>query len=133
MSDEPFEAEIVKEREAWIRAHGSPRLRKGLEAGLLPQMLTVYCEERIAHDFPGYELATLRDAVDVVRNPSEEVLDAFTAERDRMRGRKEVDGTVGLSLIRFRREREEMWHTAVEALVFVGGVGPLRKIRKVIR
>jgi hypothetical protein len=74
----------IDERDAWIRAHGSPRLVKGLELGQLKAMGSVYRDERIAHDLGSewiaWGAAPEPDDNDLL-NPSESALDALAAAK----------------------------------------------------
>jgi len=46
---------------AWIKEHGSPRLRKAVfEANVFDQVQELYHDERLAHDLPGWKF--LRDS-----------------------------------------------------------------------
>jgi hypothetical protein len=77
---------VTDERDAWIAAHGSNRLRKGAAAGLISKLGSAYREERIAHDL-GSEWRSW-DAVDEDEererlNPSEAEIDALLDTRKR--------------------------------------------------
>lgn len=66
----------------WVRAHGSERLRKALEMGLLDSSMTVYREERMALEFPGWR----RDCRHThhegeIRNPSLKALELLERVR----------------------------------------------------
>jgi hypothetical protein len=80
------QAAILAERDAWIAAHGSDRLRKGLAAGMIAKLGAVYREERVAVDF-GSDWRSW-DAVDDNEdsdrlNPTEAELDALLDARRR--------------------------------------------------
>jgi hypothetical protein len=74
------EAAVIAERDAWILAHGSTRLQKGLAAGLVDKMGGVYRDERIVHDI-GADWIAWKDAIEPddndLLNPSEAELDAL--------------------------------------------------------
>ena len=81
----------IDERDAWIRAHGSARLRKGLDLGQIRAMANVYRDERIRHDLAGaapdcpsewiaWNAAPEPDDKDLL-NPSESALDALAAAK----------------------------------------------------
>jgi hypothetical protein len=76
----------VDERDAWIRANGSRRLRKGLDAGLVDQMRGVYRDERIAHAL-GVGWIAWKDAeeseIEELLNPDEARLDALAEAQAR--------------------------------------------------
>lgn len=80
------EAARIAERDAWIAAHGSERLRKGLAAGLIDKLRGAYRSERIAHDL-GADWASwdeVEDDEDNERiNPTEPELDALLEARKR--------------------------------------------------
>ena len=63
------------ERDAWIRVHGSERLRLGLQAGLVDSLETVYLEERLAIEMTGWIRGPI-SGPDFTKphNPSEEAL-----------------------------------------------------------
>lgn len=69
----------VADAETWACEHGSQRLRKIAEAGLMAQSMSVYREERLVHDMPGWVLDGTR--LERAINPSEEVVDAYTEAR----------------------------------------------------
>ena len=76
-----------REMVAWIKKHGSSRLQKALEAGMLGQSKGIYHSERIRHDLGEEWLlehalnhalgSDWRDDLQDLINPSEEVLDAY--------------------------------------------------------
>ena len=76
----------LAERDAWIRAHGSDRLKKGLAAGLIDKMAGVYRSERVRMDL-GDEWRAWDDVDedhDSERiNPREPELDALLEARKR--------------------------------------------------
>jgi hypothetical protein len=77
---EEAEAARIAEREAWILAHGSARLKEGLELGQIDRMAGAYRDERIAHDLGPKWLAWRKapepDDNDLL-NPDEDALDAL--------------------------------------------------------
>ena len=66
-----------KDREAWIAAHGSPRLKRSAERGYKHD--GAYKEERLEAEFPGF-VASLGKDIEVgeVFNPTEAALDVET-------------------------------------------------------
>jgi hypothetical protein len=72
---------IIEAAEAaeWVRQFGSARLKKTVAAGLMENALTVYVEERLAAEHPGWSLG--RPRVDSTwespHNPTEEALDVL--------------------------------------------------------
>lgn len=79
-------ARLAAERDAWISAHGSDRLKKASAAGMLDAMRGAYRDERIAHDLGADWLSwdTADESLENERiNPSESELDDLLAERAR--------------------------------------------------
>lgn len=79
---EAKEAAEIAERDQWIQEHGSDRLRKALELGLMDSMLKSYREERLALDRPGWRFASEYDREDEeheIREPSIAALDALAS------------------------------------------------------
>lgn len=76
--------EAEREREAWIREHGSERLKAILEEGFLENSMTVYREERLAVERPGWSFNPWPDDVDFLepRNPSLERIRWLRKERE---------------------------------------------------
>lgn len=78
------ETAAIADRDAWIAAHGSPRLKKGLATGMIDKMGTVYLDERIAHDL-GDDWSSWQAApepkVNARLNPEETELDALAEAR----------------------------------------------------
>jgi len=74
----------IDERDAWICAHGSQRLRKGSHLGQIESMRGAYRDERIAHDL-GPEWIAWQSAeeceIEELLNPSEAHLDALADAR----------------------------------------------------
>lgn len=69
------EAARIADRDTWIRAHGSDRLKKCLDLGLIDKCAGVYRDERLAHDFPGWIVDCDETAEESeIRNPSIEAL-----------------------------------------------------------
>jgi hypothetical protein len=64
---------------AWIQVHGSPRLRKAVEVGLLSQIRGAYRSERLAIDLPGWVFLSEEQQrhIKVRLNPPESAIDAF--------------------------------------------------------
>lgn len=87
------------ERDAWIRAHGSERLRKCLDLGMVENCAGVYRDERLAHDYPGWVI-DCKDTEEEseIRNPSLEALAALEEAR-------KID--MGASLVKVRRKANE--------------------------
>ena len=75
---------LVKSAEAWTLEHGSVRLRRALDLGVLDQSLGVYRDERLALEHPGWrwvdktDLASFND----ILNPSEVELDVLAEARE---------------------------------------------------
>jgi len=72
--------EFRRERDAWIAARGSTRLKKGLALGYADTMTTVYLEERIADFHPRAMLVKVGYLFDLwsdVHNPLEADLDVL--------------------------------------------------------
>lgn len=84
------------EKQAWVREHGSDRLRKALTAGVLESMRGAYADERLAHSLPGWEFdlegSDWKDAL----NPSEKAIDALIAAK----ADKRLSEVRGLQLVR---------------------------------
>jgi hypothetical protein len=75
-------AEKAAKRAEWIRAHGSERLRKALELGLIESSLAVYREERLAHEYPGWVIDNKEtEKESEIRNPSLAALAALEEAR----------------------------------------------------
>lgn len=83
------------EQRTWITEHGSDRLRRILEHGLLETSQDVYLDERLAKERPGWTWATLtvdgteRDLLDLLdgpRNVPTTALDLLDRARDIDRG-----------------------------------------------
>jgi hypothetical protein len=74
----------IAERDAWIVAHGSARLKKGLATGMIDKMGSVYLDERIAHDL-GEDWSNWQAAPEPKHNdrlnPDESELDALAEAR----------------------------------------------------
>ncbi len=83
-------ARVRAAREAWVSEHGSTRLRKALDAGLLEQSATVYREERLAFERPGWVGLGARDEVSEIHNPSEAALDVLFGVREIFRSARLV-------------------------------------------
>jgi hypothetical protein len=69
------------ERDSWINAHGSTRLRKALALGLAGSEQAIYEEERLAVERPGWRCELVREERATAIAPTEEALDALTAAR----------------------------------------------------
>jgi hypothetical protein len=66
----------LSEAEGWVRAVGSPRLRKALQTGNLGNAMGAYRDERLAHDRPGWKWWDAKEVpVKTIVNPSESDLD----------------------------------------------------------
>ena len=78
-------AAAIAERDAWITAHGSDRLRKGLAAGMIAKLGAVYREERVAVDFGSDWRPWDADEDSDRLNPTEAELDALLDARRRWR------------------------------------------------
>lgn len=80
------EAAKAAERDAWIKANGSPRLQKGLAAGMIDKLASVYQAERIAHDlgpdWHNWQTAAEPNSNDRL-NPAEAELDALADAREK--------------------------------------------------
>jgi hypothetical protein len=61
--------------------HGSPRLRKALDLGLLDESNAVYRDERLEKEFPGWRWETGDDEFQDIRNPSLKALEALETAR----------------------------------------------------
>jgi hypothetical protein len=74
----------IAERNAWIVAYGSDRLKKGLATGMIDKMGSVYLDERIAHDL-GKDWSNWQAAPEPKHNdrlnPDESELDALAEAR----------------------------------------------------
>lgn len=71
-------AGLARARALWVGEHGSSRLRKALELGLLSRSLGVYRDERLAFELPGWRWAkdeSLGERVGEILNPTEKALD----------------------------------------------------------
>jgi len=69
--------------EKWVRDLGSRRLMKAADAGLLDACHTLYRNERLHLERPGWAFLdeTIRKQIKGIRNPSEENLDALLDAR----------------------------------------------------
>ena len=69
--------------EQWVRNHGSSRLKKALQLGLLEQSLGAYRQERLEAEHPGWRWVAPGDAtrLGTIQDPSEQALDALAAAR----------------------------------------------------
>jgi hypothetical protein len=71
-------AKAVAERNEWIQAHGSDRLKMILEEGMIETSMAVYRDEKLAVDRPGWIWdATWHDGAvehNTIRNPTEDDL-----------------------------------------------------------
>lgn len=88
----------LREAEKWLRdGHGSPRLKKAAELGLLKESLGIYRAERYGEGFDhlvplvpryplvprtGWSLVPRGWQLNAICNPSEAALDALAAERE---------------------------------------------------
>lgn len=72
---------LKRARVKWIEAHGSTRLRKAVALDLLDAVLTLYREERLAHERPEWLFPKPDDEIDEIRNPSEAALDLLAEVR----------------------------------------------------
>lgn len=73
--------ELLTDPAAWVRAHGSPRLKLILDAGMLDNSMAVYHEERTAIELPeGYKYRA-NPWTDIRRNPTEAEVIALLEER----------------------------------------------------
>ena len=87
---EKVEAE-TRERNAWIEAHGSGRLKWHLREGVECQ--AIYRDERLAHDLPNWTWMGDGWTKDEPRNVSEEAIEALKVAR------KEIDAANGSALV----------------------------------
>jgi len=84
-SESAAKAEAEKaERDAWIREHGSDRLKKALELGFADQSMGLYRNERLALEYEEswrWHWESNQDLKDAehkeIRNPSIEALEAY--------------------------------------------------------
>lgn len=115
-AEEAVKREIEEERAAvaaWVQEHGSERLKKCAEAGMLDNCIGVYRAERLAKEIgPNARWDSDRYEDDGVRNPSEAALDQLLALRL-------VYEDEDVSLIRQRRKGrddvdDERWVTCVK-------------------
>lgn len=75
-------AKRFEEASRWAREHdGSSRLRKMVDAGLHLQAVSLYEDERLASERPGWVSGDTRCARETARWPSEEALDKLLAAR----------------------------------------------------
>jgi len=65
------------ERLRWCAEHGSPRLRKAVDMGLLDESNMVYQEERLEKDYPGWEWERDSDRYNPIHNPSLKAMEAL--------------------------------------------------------
>jgi hypothetical protein len=92
---------------AWIKEHGSPRLKKAVEAGILWQIRGAYRSERLAIELPGWMFLSdeKQDHISDRLNPSENEIDAFIEAKKRW-----PEGDVRLSSVRiFKAPASEGW------------------------
>jgi len=62
-------ADAQQVRDEWVRQHGSERLKLGLAAGLLDSLLSVYRDERLALERPGWHWESDEQGVEVLHDP----------------------------------------------------------------
>ena len=78
-------AEHTLEAVAWIAQHGSSRLRKIVEAGLLDCSWSVYFDERLAQEWPDWQwLPAGKGTGADPLNPSEDAVQALLEARARV-------------------------------------------------
>ncbi len=71
-----------KERDAWIAAHGSERLRLALRMGLADKSVGVYRDERLAAELPGGGWVWVKESeISEAFNPSLAALHALDAAK----------------------------------------------------
>lgn len=100
-----------RDRDAWIRAHGSERLQKCLDLGLVDNSEGVYLDERLAHECPGAIWLREKFEESEILNPSLEALQTLE------RVRNEID--TGATLTKVRRsddpdDYDSRWIAAVK-------------------
>lgn len=108
--DEVVAANDIAERDSWIGQYGSARLRKCLCAGLIVNCLSIYRDERLALDLPGWRWDSDVYQDSDIYNPSEDALDALAeatalnpdAEllRQRIEGNNEESGSGWKTVVR---------------------------------
>lgn len=77
------EAKSVVEAAIWTREHGSQRLRRIAEAGLLSSSLAVYRDERLALERPGWRWeSSIPGERKDIRNASEEALNLLDVAQE---------------------------------------------------
>lgn len=67
--------------EEWARAHGSERLRKAVDLGLVAESEGIYRDDRLAHELPGWVWWARECELSKIRNPSVAGLDALERGR----------------------------------------------------
>lgn len=75
------EAKLKELRVKWIERHGSERLKKAVALDVLDAVLSVYREERLRLERPGWVFPDNKDQLHEIRNPSEEALDLLAEIR----------------------------------------------------
>jgi CHAD domain-containing protein len=76
--------QLVEEADEWARSHGSSRLKKAAQAGLLDVSLGIYRDERLAKEHPGWAWVEGNwvNALRPINNPVEHALDALLEARE---------------------------------------------------
>jgi hypothetical protein len=69
------------ETRAWVAEHGSSRLKKCSESGMLDSCMGIYRDERLALERPGWQWDSNRLDDSEIHNPSEAALDALLEAR----------------------------------------------------
>lgn len=103
-----------EERDAWIAAHGSERLRLALRMGLADKSEGVYRDERLRHELPGWRWIKEADISEAI-NPSLAAL-------------RELDASNGAELVKVRIAGEG-WREALA--VHRDWIGGWRAVRLV--
>lgn len=75
-------ANEIREAGPWIKAHGSKRLKQILKENLLATSMSVYRDERLETEHPGWEwMPKSMPRLDDPRNPTEALLDRLETAR----------------------------------------------------
>jgi hypothetical protein len=107
---EAEESEALKERMDWIAQHGSARLKKACDLGMFEESESVYLDERLALEHPGWEFDSRSWEDSDILNPSEEALDELAEAR-------KFDPEAKLLKQRRKKGDDGQWLETVEATV----------------
>ncbi len=112
------------DRDAWIAAHGSERLRLALAHGLAGQSLGVDRDERLAHELPGWQWADRELKTSHVHTPSLASLLALAEI-----GARRDPALVQTELVKVRQGGTGPWREALVIYLSWGGRRAFRLVQ----